>query len=158
MKYLLHSIIVFGTAFAANVSRAEVVASCQDTKIIAGVVEETGDYIFEDYDLQLTVETNSETKYGYQTMISHEGEQSVELDTDFKRLYGDAAREAYEAIEGQALLGVESDQIDSAAYSDIGVEGNRDDANGLQLLEVFDAHGITLGKILRVGWGMGVCK
>ena len=143
---------LFSQAFAGTV------ASCDGVKYVTNI-DETGNVTFEDYALKTSVYTKSGTNYGYEATTTYADlTTDVESDVKFSYLKKEDALEFYNDLEADLFYPVDLSQVDSGSYANIGVKINRDDALGLGLLILHNKKKQIIGKIIRIGWGVGYCK
>ena len=160
MKTIKFAIIFIVTVFSINSFSANSQnddLTCSTLNLVVGYNEDTGEITWEKYDVQLSVVENSKGKYNYMAKYIWQEVVNLEPDTKITPLPKQYAQGAYDDNKASYFTKIPREKIASAMHANIGVKANKDDAYGLELIVFKDSQNKVLGKILRVGWGIGVC-
>jgi len=132
---------------------------CEDIQVMTDLDEATGQPIYQSEKGSVTVLADVNGKYGHAAVVTLNGSVNVEYDTKVQNLTAQDLKEE----NLQYMLQLAFPDVPTATYvkgraADIGVEANLDDAAGLVLIELYDAQDKVVAKVLRIGWGFGICK
>ncbi len=161
-KIFTFTTFVVGVFVSLN-STANSLASCEGIRMCTKVDEKEFKCIqWEEYSIQLTVSENTAGKYG---LVAHwKKNQEVEIETDVKGESWTRPQILEELRDGElsadkfldAFIPGSGKESWSARYFNINVGGS-DDGMNTELYILLNKSGETIGKLIRYGWGFGVC-
>lgn len=162
MNILVKAVLTTACLLFANqvvAADQEVVFSCKKIQLPVEFNEETGEVTkWEKWSGTISVVESKAAPYGYTGIISQDGEQQRIDDTKLEIL-NRAGIEETELLEAaKAFIPNFKEENAVAAYiADIGVKANEDDAAGFMIFEFRDSKDKPMGKLVKIGWGVGVC-
>ena len=153
MKMLLVFITVAN--FYSSFAYSQVV-ECKTALMVSGWDETTHAPIYIKKELNLKVFKNSMGKYGYEATYVYNGNQVSELYTDFTIMVKPFDEEALEFIEFFFPL-INHTKVQTIKFANIGVQANEEDANGINIVNIYDAKMNLVGSAGTIGWGQIKC-